>query len=151
MKTKHATRTVLLDQDEKVAIIHVGKHNYYKIPGGGIEKTDPNIQESAKREVLEESGCNCEILSELGKIETTIPGWQMHDISEGFLARVKGEKQSPHYDDWESQRDFSIEWHPSLQEAIKLIESNQVSDPDAAKLQARDLEFLKLAQKTINR
>lgn len=36
LKPKHATRTVLLDENDKVAVIEVTKHGYYKIPGGGI-------------------------------------------------------------------------------------------------------------------
>ncbi len=90
MKIKYATRTVLLDKDDRVAIIHEGKHDYYKIPGGGIEGSDRDVFDSARREVCEESGCECEIITELGRIETDIPGWQLHDVSDGFVARVIG-------------------------------------------------------------
>lgn len=38
LKLRHATRTVLFDQDDKVAILNVTKHGYYKILGGGIEE-----------------------------------------------------------------------------------------------------------------
>lgn len=38
MKIKNAARMVLLDDVEKVAIINVGKSEYYKIPGGGVEE-----------------------------------------------------------------------------------------------------------------
>ena len=145
MKTKHATRTVLLDEKNRVAIINVGKFGYFKIPGGGVEK-DEKLTDSAKREVLEESGCDCEIIAELGQIETDIPGWQLHDISDGFIGRVIGKKRPPKFDNFEQERGFSIEWHDSLEEAIQMIESNnKVTDPDAAILQARDLAFLKLA------
>lgn len=145
MEVRNATRTVLLDQDNQVAVINVHKHGYYKIPGGGIESSEELI-DAARREAKEESGCDSEIVAELGRIETDIPGWNMYDISDGFIARVVGEKGATEYEDWEKERGFDIEWYDSLDEAIQLIETNQVSDPNATKLQARDLEFLKRAR-----
>lgn len=41
LKPKHATRTVLFDEDDKVEVINVTKHGYYKIPGGGLRITSP--------------------------------------------------------------------------------------------------------------
>ncbi len=148
LKVKYATRTVLLDDVGRVAIIHVGKFDYYKVPGGGIEAGE-GLREAARREVREEAGCDCEIVAELGRVETDILGWNLHDVSDGFVARVVGEKQEPHYDDFELERGFSVEWHESLREAIALIENNRVSDADAARLQARDLAFLKLVAKKL--
>ncbi len=150
MKTKHATRTVLLDTEDRVAIIKVGKYGYYKIPGGGVEDGE-DLSESAKREVLEESGCDSEIIAELGRMETDILDWQLHDISDGFIGRVVGEKRPPKFDDYEQERGFSLEWHDSLDDAIRMIEANDnVVDPDAAILQARDLAYLKLAKKYLD-
>ncbi len=47
------------------------------------------------------------------------------------------------------ERGFAVEWHDSLPEAIRVSEANDVVDPDAARLQARDLAFLKRAMKII--
>lgn len=145
METRHATRTVLLNPENRVAIINVHKHGYYKIPGGGVEPGEDTLT-AAKREAKEESGCDAEILTELGRIETDLPGWSLHDISDGFLARVVGDIDMPEYEEWERERGFDIEWHDSLDSAISLLEANEVADPDAAKLQARDLNFLKRAR-----
>ena len=57
MKIKNAARMVLLDDVEKVAIINVGKSEYYKIPGGGVEE-GAILVEAVEREVREESGCS---------------------------------------------------------------------------------------------
>lgn len=145
MKTRHATRTVLLDKDNQIAILYVAKHHYYKIPGGGIEEGE-DLVTSAKREVLEEAGCNCEIIAELGCTKNELPGWDMQDISNGFLARVVGEKGTTSYDDYETERGFHLEWCKNIDTAIAKIKNNPVTDPDAAVLQARDLEYIKKAQ-----
>ena len=142
---RHAARVVLLDEIGQVAIIYVTKSNYYKIPGGGVEEGE-DFEAAALRETVEESGCNCEIIQTLGEIETDLPDWNLHDISHGFIARVVGEKSETNFDDYEQTRGFSLEWAPSLAQAIQTFESNNdVLEADAAKLQARDLAFLKRA------
>lgn len=145
MERREAVRVVLLDSKGQVAIINVQKHGYYKIPGGGIEPGEtPQI--AAVRETKEETGCNCGIIAELGSSETSIPNWNMFDISQGFLAKVVGEKQAPKLEEYEEERGFTLEWTPSLNEAIAMIEANtNVADVSAVKLQARDLSFLKRA------
>lgn len=145
LRPKHATRTVLFDEIGQVAIINVTKHGYYKIPGGGVEDGE-DLQTAAKREVLEESGCDCTVGSYLGRIETPVPIWEMYDISDGFIATVVGEKATPQYEDWENARGFQIEWFKDLDAAINTIENNQVQEPGMEALQTRDLNFLKLAR-----
>lgn len=148
LKPKYATRTVLLDENGKVAIINVTKHGYYKIPGGGIEEQE-EIEVAARREVMEEAGCDCRIVADLGRIESEIPVWGLYDISEGFIAHVVGEKMQPKYEDWENERGFRIEWYDDLDAAIARIEQNVVSEPGMDVLQERDLAFLKRAREKL--
>lgn len=148
LKPKFSTRTVLFDADDKVAIINVAKHGYYKIPGGGVEENEP-IEDAARREVKEEAGCDCELVTELGRLETPVPVWGMLDISDGYIARVVGEKSSPSYEDWENERGFRIEWFDSLDIAIETIANNVVSEPGMDCLQERDLTFLRLAKEKL--
>lgn len=145
MKPRHATRTVLLDNAGGVAIIHVEKLGYYKIPGGGVEAGEDS-QSAAKREVFEEAGCDCEIIAELGRIENDLLSWGMRDISDGFLAQLIGKKNQPHFEYHEAERGFTLEWCESLDAAIAKIEQNFIADPEAAILQARDLAYIKRAK-----
>lgn len=145
MKTRYATRTVLLDRNDQIAILYVAKHNYYKIPGGGIEEGE-DLVTAAKREVLEEAGCDCEIIAELGRTENDLPGWGMHDISNGFLARIIGEQGATSYDDYEIERGFHLEWCENIDMAIAKITKTIATDQDAAILQARDLGYIKRAK-----
>lgn len=75
-----------------------------------------------------------------------MPVWGMLDISDGYIAKVSGEKSQPNYESWEEERGFKIEWFDSLDEAIDVIEKNTVTEPGMDSLQARDLSFLKLAR-----
>lgn len=144
MKTKNAARVVLLDDEGKVAIMNVGDSEYYKIPGGGVEEGE-GVVEAAKRETREEAGCEAEVIGELGRIEIDIPGWDWHDISDGFIGRVLGEKGELSLDDYERERKFSVEWW-DLDGALEMIERNEVENEGKRALQLRDLEFLKRAK-----
>lgn len=149
MNPRQAVRVVLLDSNRQVAIINVQKFGYYKIPGGGIEAGEILIM-TAKREVKEETGCECKIITELGYSETGIPGWSMLDISDGFLAQTIGKKQAPQFEEYEQARKFTLEWFSSLDKAIATIKSNKVDDANAAKIQTRDLSYLELAAEYLN-
>lgn len=149
MKARYATRTVLLDKNNQIAILYVAKHNYYKIPGGGVEEGE-DLEMAAKREVLEEAGCDCEIITGLGRTENNLPGWDLHDISDGFLARVVGGKGETNFDDYEAERGFNLEWCENIDAAIAKIENTVATDSDAAVLQARDFEYIKKAQKVLS-
>lgn len=164
MEVRKAARMVVLDGDGKVAIISVGANSgaaagagagsagaagvgaaeYYKIPGGGVEEGE-EILAAARRETREETGCETEVIGELGRIETDIPGWNLHDVSDGFLGKVVGEKGTPEYDDFEKERGFSVGWW-DLDETIEMMEKHGVADMDKRMLQMRDLEFLRLAR-----
>lgn len=148
LKPRFATRTVLFDQDGQVAIVNAMRHGYYKIPGGGVEDGE-NIQDAAAREVKEEAGCDCDIIGELGRVETEIPVWEMLDISDGFVAVVKGNKSQPIYEGWEQERGFQLEWFSDIDTAISTIENNVVTEPGMDVLQERDLNFLKLARDAV--
>lgn len=52
---RHAVRFVALNTCGDIAVIYAEKGNYYKLPGGGIEK-DEDHHDAAQREVEEETG-----------------------------------------------------------------------------------------------
>lgn len=147
LEIRPAARTVLLDSEGRVAIMNVVGEGYYKIPGGSLENEEDS-QEAARREAEEEAGCQCEILVCLGEITTKLSNWNMLDVSEGFLANII-QKNSPKLEDHEIERDFQLEWHTSLDEAIKVIENvdGTVLRPELAAIQARDLEYLRRAKR----
>ena len=59
---------MVLRDDGKIAIEHKTNKNEYKLVGGGMEE-NKNPQMAFKREVLEEAGCEVEIVEELGTTE----------------------------------------------------------------------------------
>lgn len=70
---RRAARAIVFDGD-KVALIHVKEHDYYMLPGGGLED-DENPQDGLIREVTEELGCIVEIIDEVGSVEVYFNRW----------------------------------------------------------------------------
>ena len=66
--TRLGARGIVIRDDGKIAIFNKTNKNEYKLPGGGIENDE--IPEVAfKREVLEETGCDVEVIEKLGITE----------------------------------------------------------------------------------
>ena len=63
-KIRRAARAVIFDESGKVALLHVTKDGYHKIPGGGVENGE-NEKDALCREALEEAGCEVKINGEL--------------------------------------------------------------------------------------
>lgn len=56
-------RGIAIREDEKIAIFNKSNKNEYKLPGGGLEgEGEEEPEEAFKREVLEEIGCEIEII-----------------------------------------------------------------------------------------
>lgn len=143
-EVRRAARAVVFDSYKNIGILYVGKHNYHKLPGGGLEG-DESIDEALKRECLEEIGCNVEISSELGEIIEYRDKWSLKQHSYCYLVNVVGEKRKPDFTQKEIDNGFKIKWMP-LEEAIKLVENDSPEGYEGGFIQIRDSSFLKEAE-----
>lgn len=80
-------RGIVIREDGKIAIFNKSNKNEYKLPGGGIEG-DEGPEEAFKREVLEETGCEVEIIDSLGTTEEYKSLDNFKQISYVFIGRV---------------------------------------------------------------
>ncbi len=117
--TRFAARGIILNNEGKVGIFYKANKNEYKLPGGGIENSeDPRI--AFKREVYEETGCEVEILEELGTIEEQKSQTNFKQISYVFVAKVTKNTGKLHLTDKEKAEGASFLW-ADLDTAIKLV------------------------------
>ena len=144
-EVRTAVRAVVFDQNENIALLHVSKLNYYKLPGGGVE-TGEDLHTALKRECLEELGCNIEITGGLGQIIEYRKLFNQKQISPCYLARAVGNNQPPSFTSEEKENGFEIMW-VSLDDAIKLLSSSKSSNSEATLyIVPRDKYFLELAR-----
>lgn len=123
--TREAVRTILLNSEGRIALMYAEKYDYYKLPGGGIEKGEDHEQ-ALYRELLEEVGAKAKIIGEVGKIEELrAVANNMRQISYTYIAEVVGETGENNLEDGELAEGFKVIW-VDLDEAIELICSGNV-------------------------
>lgn len=144
-KLREAARAVVIDQNNQIALLKVGRDRYYKLPGGGIEKGEDRMI-GLERECQEEIGCDIEVVGEIG---FTVEYWKEDDekqTSYCYVAKVKGEKGEPHFTESERVRDFSVIW-VSYDEAIHLMKECAPIQFEGEYIKPRDLAFLEEAKR----
>ena len=141
-------RAVIFDEKKNVALLHVTKKQYHKLPGGGVEVGEELI-EAVRREAREEVGCQITNLKELGTTEEFLSAFPLHQTSHCFIAETLGEVKAPQFTEEETVDGFEIVWLP-LEEAIALVESETaIEDYQGKFIHVRELAFLKEAKKKL--
>lgn len=85
--TRQATRAIVIRDDNKIALLNKVKKGECKLPGGGIEENE-DIVEALKREIIEETGCEVEVLNKLGIIIEEKNKNNFRQTSHVFLVKV---------------------------------------------------------------
>lgn len=112
---RHSARCIAIESG-KVAMVHSTKYNYYKFPGGGIEKNEAKLS-ALIRETLEEAGLviiptsirEYGYVHRIEKDDRTDDGYFVQD---NFYYRCDIEKEikSQNLDDYEIDAGFVLEW-----------------------------------------
>lgn len=120
--SRRAARGVLLNPRGQVALMHMEKIGFYKLPGGGIEGTE-TPEEAFRREVREETGYPCEIAEYLGTIEEHKNRNNYLQFSYCYIGRTTGCGQHTTLTDNEKALGFTPEWF-NIDDAIAHMEAS---------------------------
>ncbi len=121
-KIRKAVRAIVFDEEGNIGILYINKHDYYELPGGGVEEGETSEQ-ACIRECQEEIGCNVEIVSEVGI--TLEYRKQKERINESFcyVANVVGVKGIANLQANEIENGMEVVW-VSLEKAFELIQGS---------------------------
>ncbi len=114
--TREAARIVLVDEDGLCPILYVGKFDACLIPGWGIDEWE-DIRVAVVREAREETGCEIEILWEVGKtVEYRDAKWytkwvNLKQTSYCFYGKIIS-KWTPAFTQNEIEKWFELRWIP---------------------------------------
>lgn len=145
---RSAARAIVFDADKNIALLHVSKKSYHKLPGGGIEKGEDAVT-ALLRELREEIGCAVDSIHELGSIEEYRNDFKLHQTSYCYVATVVGPKGNTNFDEGEVADGFIPVWM-CLNDAIQTLEDEgEVKHYEAKFIRLRDLTFLKEARQLL--
>ena len=140
---RRAVRAVIFDGAGKIALLEVTKENYHKLPGGGVEKNETDL-EALQRECFEEAGCRIKIVKEVGRIIEIRRKFNLKQESLCYLAQVIGVKTKPRFTAKERHDGFIIQWlEPGL--GVKALKNDKTTDYHGQNARRRDLLFLETA------
>lgn len=145
LKPRLSSRGVVFNKDNSIALLHVSKHTYYKLPGGGIEEGEDS-REAFRRECIEEIGFDVEIVEELGSIIEYRSQFEIIQTSFCYTAKVIGERKETAFTEHEVSQGFEEPiWLP-LNEALKLVSESNPNDYEGVFIKERDTLILETAK-----
>lgn len=108
-KTRRAARAIVFNRKDEIAVLHVRKYNYYKLPGGGVERGE-SLKDALKREIFEEVGCRVKLGEEVGKIIEYRDKITVEQVSYCWITRVIGKINATAFTEKELSDEFKLIW-----------------------------------------
>ena len=112
-------RGIVIREDGKIAIFNKSNKNEYKLPGGGLENEE-TPEKAFQREVLEETGCEVEIIENLGITEEYKSLNNFKQISYVFVGKVLKDTKQLNVTEKEKDEGAKLLW-VQPKEALRLI------------------------------
>lgn len=147
-KIRKSSRGIIINNG-KIALPNITKYNYHKLPGGGIN-TNETISEAFKREVMEETGCNCEILDQSGIIIEWRDKYKLLQISYVFLGKVIGEVGENKLEQDEIDEGFTLDWIP-IEKVDEILDGDGATNYEGKFIQIRDRSIYKYYKDKLDR
>ena len=147
---RKTARAIVQRDDGLYAVMYAEKFNLYSLPGGGMEDGE-DAETALRREILEETGCTCDRIEELGCIMENRAHQNFTSKSHYFVVHTQQPMAEIHLTENEKANKTSVQWH-TLDVVIRLISEPKHTTTQRMYLQARDVAALKeyLASKNSN-
>lgn len=121
-KTRKGARGIVVRDDGKIAVFNKVNKNECKLPGGGIEGDElPEI--AFKREALEETGCEVEIIKFLGTTEEHKSLNNFMQTSYVFVGKVINDTGRLEVTEKEAEEGAVLLW-ATPEEALEMIKNS---------------------------
>jgi 8-oxo-dGTP diphosphatase len=145
---RKAARAVVLNEQQRIALLYVERKSYHKLPGGGLEQGE-DVKSALHREVIEEAGVEIRVTRELGAIIEYRVQHELLQLSYGYLALVDKFLSGPTLTEEEKNNGFILKWVP-IDEAISLLQNDTPIDYVGRFIRNRDLAYIMEASTIIN-
>lgn len=162
-----SVRGIILDDENKVAMIYSRKYHFYKFPGGGVEGDETHI-ETLAREIKEETGMTLipESVREFGEVLKIQNGGKAKGITTSqddkekardivhiqqnfyYTCRVEDEIGEQDLDEDEKGLDFVLKFVP-IDEAIRANDEFDSDDLFKKQMAEREKRVLELVRDSL--
>lgn len=139
-RDRPTVKVVLFNDAGDIALIGNKVNEFFLLPGGGIDEGESAI-DGVRRECLEETGCEIEILGELGITEDFRLRDSKHCISFGYSARATSHG-TPSLTESEADIGAYVKW-------ISLAEAKALLTLQEEKVRAGEVKFYNTCFNTI--
>ncbi len=133
-------RAIVKNADGLYAVMYAEKFGLYSLPGGGVEDGE-DVLAALHREILEETGCNCDSIQELGMVTENRACQNYTQISYYFVVSTTHNPQAIHLTDAEAESNTGLQWH-TFDDMVRLISEPEHTTVQRKYLQARDVAAL---------
>lgn len=140
---RQATRGAFFNEAGLMPLLHVGKHDYYKLPGGGIEDEEL-LDQALRREVQEETGCTLDKIIFLGLIIEVREEHKMVQTSFCFTGTIAEQNGKPQFTDRELEDQFELQW-VSADEALEKLANSSTEEYQSDFITRRDATIIREA------
>lgn len=134
-------RAIVKNRDGLYAVMYAEKFGLHSLPGGGIEDgEDPET--ALRREILEETGCSCDHIQELGIVSENRAHQDFTSKSYYYVVTTNHPTEAIHLTENELANKTTVQWH-SFRDMLRLISEPKHTTTQRMYLQARDMAALK--------
>ncbi len=123
------------------AVMYAGKFNLYSLPGGGVEEGE-DVLTALRREILEETGCACDHIAELGIVAENRAHQDFTTHAHYYIVTTDHDAVPIRLTEDELANKTVVQWH-TLEDMIHLISEPEHTTNQRKFLQARDMAALK--------
>jgi len=141
-KTPRITaRAIVKNQDGEYAVMYADKFKLHSLPGGGVEDSE-DVLTALRREVYEETGCDCDEIQELGIVSENRASLDYTQINHYFVVSTNHTSRENHLTELEQANCTVVKW-VTFEEAVRLINEQEFDRVQAKYLKARDVVALR--------